>query len=154
MSTSTKAGVGSASPSSLIRTFQRRRLNRHFVTLWASSLRAVAPFLTVDLLTLRAISDVISIVASASTVEAASVGGLLAAFIAYVLPDIIRLASDDAFVISWRRLLQRKLPVVISLTVIAGVINAYAVHAVTTGGAFAAGLGEASCNQGCLCHRS
>jgi len=88
------------------------------------------------------------VVASVSTVEAASVGGLLAAFIVYVLPDLIRLANDDGFVISWRRLVGRKLPVVIALTVIAGVVNAYAVHPVTTAGAFSAGLGVQAAIKG------
>ncbi|HUZ19260.1 MAG TPA: hypothetical protein VMU75_01630 [Acidimicrobiales bacterium] len=67
-------------------------------------------------------------------------GGFVAAFVVYVLPDFAQAAIDDAFVLSRRRLL-RKAFVVLSMTAVAGVFCLIPASAPARPEALAIGLG-------------
>jgi hypothetical protein len=80
-------------------------------------------------------------VSNLATFLVAGVGGLVAGFVAYVLPDFVKLAQDDKYSPNWSRLIRRKLPVMVSLTILAALTAALALDPKTVAHAFYAGLG-------------
>jgi hypothetical protein len=78
----------------------------------------------------------------------AAIGGMIAGIIAYVAPDLINLAENDEFVLNWGRLLSRKFPIVLLLTLVAGVFSVFALNPQTASHAFYAGLGVQAAMKG------
>ena len=74
-------------------------------------------------------------------------GGLTAAFIAYVLPDFVKLAEDESYVFVWRNL-WRKVPVSLALAVLAGTFYVTKFHAPNGSSAYYAGLGVQAAIKG------
>lgn len=76
----------------------------------------------------------------------AALGGLVAGFVVYVLPDLIRLAEDRKYVFDWGAL-WRKIPATAALALIAGLLAAAAFH-VPSNRAFYWGLGMQAAIKG------
>lgn len=83
------------------------------------------------------------------TFSAAALGGLVAAAVVYVVPDLVHLARDDKFAWNWRRFL-RKLPICLAYTLIAGTAAAYLMHNPSSGAAFGYGFGIQSAIKGVM----